>query len=248
MGLRVSETQRLMRIIIEDIDWSQAIQPLPATMVHYCVHVHRQIAGCRLVISDGAGQEAEFTLLQQSDNWQIERNTEVIQSSNVVPITLFCGLPKGDKLDRVTRQASELGIAEIVLLKMSRNVVQLDGTKAAKRLARLERVALEAARQSERSRVLKLSGVYEFSEGIQQAISLDNAFYFHPGRSEILPSLDPTRSCGIFVGPEGGFSETECDQMTDAGIVRAHLGHTILRTETASIAGIVAALSKMGHL
>jgi len=237
-----------MRIIIADIDWTLSIQPLPDNMVHYCVNVHRQIAGNCLIISDGAGQEAEFTLLLQSDHWQIERKSKVYRSDNVIPITLFCGLPKGDKLDRVTRQASELGIAKVVLLKMSHNVVQLEGKKAAKRLARLERVALEAARQSERSRVLELTGVYEFSEGIQQAISLDNAFYFHPGRSEILPSLDPTRSCGIFVGPEGGFSETECDQMSDAGIIQAHLGHTILRTETASVAGIVAALSKMGHL
>ena len=158
MGLRVSETQRAMRIIIADIDWTLSIQPLPDNMVHYCVNVHRQIAGNCLIISDGAGQEAEFTLLLQSDHWQIERKSKVYRSDNVIPITLFCGLPKGDKLDRVTRQASELGIAKVVLLKMSHNVVQLEGKKAAKRLARLERVALEAARQSERSRVLELTG------------------------------------------------------------------------------------------
>ena len=237
-----------MRVIFENIDWSLTTQVLPESLIHYCVHVHRMRRDDPLTISDGAANEATFILDVQDEAWTVTRTSPITQSHNGVPIMLFCGLPKGDKLDRITRQVSELGIDGIVILKMARNVVQLDSQRARKRLARLERVALEAARQSERSRVLSLGGVYTFSEGIKKAADYEHSFYFHPGQSDRLPPLTNAASCAIFVGPEGGFSDEERSQMDAAGIKGVHLGRTVLRTETASVAAVVATMSKMNYL
>ena len=237
-----------MRIIFEQIDWSLQKQVLPDPLAHYCTHVHRKVDGSQLQISDGAGKEALFTLLRVADEWRIQRSGKVLTARNLAPISLFCGLPKGDKLDRITRQASELGIREIIILKMARNVVQLDENRATKRLERLARVAVEAARQSERSDVLLIKGVLSFKEGIERALALSNAFFFHPKQPTALPSLTSHESCGLFVGPEGGFTAAECEQFADAGIIGAHLGQTILRTETASIIGIASALARMNRL
>ena len=237
-----------MRIIFEQIDWSLQKQVLPNPLAHYCTHVHRKLDGAQLQVSDGAGQEALFALRQRAEGWQIERAGEIIKVSNLAPISLFCGLPKGDKLDRITRQASELGIREIIILRMARNVVQLDEKRARKRLERLARVAIEAARQSERSDVLVIKGVLDFSEGIEYAQTLSKAFFFHPKQPTTLPALTSGESCGLFIGPEGGFTPTECEQFADSGIIGAHLGQTVLRTETASIISIATALARMNRL
>ena len=234
-----------MRIVLPELDWNLTDHSLPEALTHYCVHVHRKAAGDKLTISDGAGREAVFSLVARQNGWHVEQVGPVLSSQNVVPITLFCGLPKGDKLDRITRQVSELGIAELVLLKMERNIVQLDEQKAAKKLSRLHRIAMEAARQSERSRVLEINGVFTFTEGLRRAESLSQSFFFHPNQLTNLPSLPADQSVGLFVGPEGGFSSSECLQMKDSGFVGVHLGQTILRTETASVVCIASALSKM---
>ena len=93
-----------------------------------------------------------------------------------------------------------------------------------------------------------IKGVLSFKEGIEHAQTLDNAFFFTPKQPTALPALTSHESCGVFVGPEGGFTATECAQFADAGIIGAHLGQTILRTETAAIIGIAAALARMDHL
>ena len=237
-----------MRVVCRTIDWTVEAQSLPEDLIHYCVNVHRAQSGLHVVISDGGGKEATFELVESEGTWTVRRLTDVLETENIAPITVFYGLPKGDKLDRVVRQLSELGIARLVLLKMSRNVVTLDEKRSAKRLERLRRVATEAARQSERTTILDIDGIYSFEAGLELARDYDHSFFCHPAASGHMPSVSRMLRCALFVGPEGGLTEHECSLMTNMGIQAIRLGPTILRTETAAVTAAAVALCRLNLL
>ena len=57
-------------------------------------------------------------------------------------------------------------------------------------------------------------------------------------------NLEKGKSISILIGPEGGFSEQEINELTQQGFIRTSLGKRILRAETAAIY----ALSVIGYL
>ena len=235
-----------MRIIFHGLDWSQEEHQLTAERLHYCVHVHRMQCGDQLYVSDGAGRGAIFELSLSESKYYLKQMTEADEQDNIAPIRLFFGMPKGDKLDRVVRQLSELGIAELCLVRFERNVVRLEGSRLDKRLERLKRIATEAARQSERSSVMKISGAYSIREALD--LTHPSAFFLDPTSDLSLPNLEMNDPVDLFVGPEGGFSPSERTTMSDYGLMNARVGETILRTETAAIVACTAALSRMRRI
>lgn len=245
MGLRLPPANAMIRLLIKDINWHDEIQVLSAEHVRYCVQVHRLQPGASIMVSDGCGSRAECLLESNEGQWQIKRVSELSHDDNIAPITVFFGIPKGDKLDRVVRQLSELGINELILVKMERNVVVLDGARRDKRLERLRRVAAEAARQSERSSLLTIDGPISFQDAIDVAQQRDRIFFCQPGAERKIPVMDDDSTCAVFVGPEGGLSTTENEKLEMAGFLGVHLGQTVLRTETAAVVAATAVLCRL---
>ena len=237
-----------MRLVIEHIDWSRDTHALTTELVHYCINVHRIPDGGALTISDGAGKTADFVLVSSEGQWLAKRVGKILASSNIAPISVCFGLPKGDKLDRVVRQLSELGIEQLILVRMARNVVVLEGARLAKRIERLRRIATEAARQSQRSALLEILGPMDFSEALQYAKTFTHALYCEPTKTRSMPAMQSEESCCIFVGPEGGFATAECQDMSAQGVIGVHLGRTVLRTETAAIVAATTALTRLNYL
>ena len=79
-----------------------------------------------------------------------------------VKITLYQGLPKGDKMEMIVQKAVELGVAEIVPVAMKRCVVKLDAKKAAKKVSRWNTIALSAAKQAKRGIIPEVREVKKF--------------------------------------------------------------------------------------
>ena len=52
---------------------------------------------------------------------------------------------------------------------------------------------------------------------------------------KIFENIKPGKTVAIFIGPEGGFDESEIDEAVNAGIKPISLGRRILRTETAGM-------------
>lgn len=169
---------------------------------------------------------------------------EKLESNNEsdVKIYLFQGLPKSQKMDLIVQKGTELGIAEFIPTITHRVDVKLKGEF--KKLDRLNRIALEAAKQSKRSIVPKVSQPIEFDEVLEKTNSLDllivpyeNANNF--GIKTLINKLrkenviDNLKTIGIFVGPEGGIEEYEIERLKDKGAHIVTLGKRILRTETA---------------
>lgn len=168
---------------------------------------------------------------------ELELNNE----SNV-NIYLFQGLPKSQKMDLIVQKGTELGITEFIPTITHRVDVKLKGEF--KKLDRLNRIALEAAKQSKRSIIPKVLEPIEFDEVLEKINSLDlvivpyenaNNFGIKTLINELRKenNIDKIKNIGIFVGPEGGIEEDEIERLKDKGAYIVTLGKRILRTETA---------------
>ena len=160
-----------------------------------------------------------------------------------IKIHLFQGLPKGQKMDLIVQKGTELGINEFIPTITRRVDVKLKGEF--KKLDRLNRIALEASKQSKRSIIPKVKEVINFDEAMSQLKDMDlvlvpyeNAENFgiktlmRQLREENV-DLSYIHNVGIVIGPEGGFEEEEITALSNQGAYIVTLGKRILRTETA---------------
>lgn len=169
-----------------------------------------------------------------------------INNESAIELYLFQGLPKAQKMDLIVQKGTELGINKIIPVITSRVDVKLKGEF--KKLDRLNRIALEAAKQSKRTVVPNVEEPIDFQDvlkGIDEMdiflVPYENAENF--GIKALINELDEEkiekiRKVGILVGPEGGFEDEEIKALRDKGAYIITLGKRILRTETA---GFVAA-------
>jgi 16S rRNA (uracil1498-N3)-methyltransferase len=156
-------------------------------------------------------------------------------------IYLFQGLPKSDKMELIIQKAVELGAFEIIPVATKRTIVKLDAKKEASKIKRWQAIAEGAAKQSGRMLIPQISEVKTFKEALEMAKALDiNVIPYEcargmDGTREIFNSIKKGMSVGIFIGPEGGFEESEVEAAKEQGIHPVTLGKRILRTETAGL-------------
>ena len=152
-------------------------------------------------------------------------------------ITLYQGLPKGEKLDLILQKCTELGVAEVVTFEAARSIVKLRGERSAGRLERCRKIVQEAARQSGRSSAPRVSigGSLEavLGEARQEVKLLLWEGEQTTGLRDSFEAHRAPQSVAVVVGPEGGFSSQEVEQAIACGFTPVSLGRRILRTETA---------------
>lgn len=156
-----------------------------------------------------------------------------------VKISLYQGLPKSDKMELIIQKAVELGAARVIPVETARCVVKLDRKKAESKRSRWQAISESAAKQSGRSVIPEVAMPMSFAAALKEAadsdirlIPYENAEGMERTR-RILESVVPGQKIAVFIGPEGGFEETEIRQAEEAGFEAVTLGKRILRTETA---------------
>ena len=154
-------------------------------------------------------------------------------------VYLFQGLPKADKMELIVQKAVELGAYEIIPVAAKRGVVKLDEKKAAGKVNRWQGIAEAAAKQSKRAVVPQVHPVMTMKAALEYAGKMDVRLIPYELAEDMehtrnmLQQIRPGQSVAIFIGPEGGFEESEIQAALDAGIEPVTLGRRILRTETA---------------
>ena len=144
-------------------------------------------------------------------------------------------------MELIIQKAVELGAYSVVPVETKRCVVKLDEKKAAKKTARWQQIAENAAKQSKRMLIPEVKKAMSWKEAIAFAKELDVLlipYELAKGMKEtreILAAIEPGQSVGIFIGPEGGFEEEEVQAAMEAGAKPVTLGKRILRTETAGM-------------
>ena len=157
-------------------------------------------------------------------------------------ITLFQGLPKGDKMELIIQKAEELGVYKIVPVSMKNCVVKLDEKKAAKKVERWQAIAESAAKQSKRTIIPLIDKPVPYKLALEKAGKLDVTLVPYENERgmdatrQIMGQIKKGQSIGIVIGPEGGFTPEEIKLADDNDMHRISLGRRILRTETAGLA------------
>lgn len=172
------------------------------------------------------------------------------QSEPRTRVTVCQCLPKGDKLETVVQKAVELGAAAVWPLESARCVARWDKNSAGKKLARLQKIALEAAMQSGRGIVPPVLPPASLKDALEAAAREGRAlFFYEKGRASLKAAL---RAGGerlfLFVGPEGGFAEEEAALAESLGAEILTLGPRVLRTETAPLAALAAVMYERGGM
>ncbi|WP_033542224.1 16S rRNA (uracil(1498)-N(3))-methyltransferase [Planococcus sp. CAU13] len=204
--------------------------------------VMRQTAGDGL-IAVMEGKAFRATIISADRDIELRLDAE-LETKVEMPkqVTIACGLPKGDKLDLITQKCTELGMYALIPFAAERSIVKWDAAKGDKKIARLQKIAKEAAEQSHRTRLPEIHNVHSFKQLMAAAESFDAVIvaYEEEARSasparfaEILKTLYDKSSILIVFGPEGGISENEISHLKRAGALFTSLGPRILRTETA---------------
>jgi 16S rRNA (uracil1498-N3)-methyltransferase len=144
-------------------------------------------------------------------------------------------------MELIIQKAVELGAYEIVPVETKRTVVKLDKKKEESKLRRWNAVSESAAKQSKRLIVPEVTGVMTLKEALAFAkdfdiilIPYENAKGMERTR-EVFSLIKPGMNVGVFIGPEGGFEDSEITLTESFGAKTITLGKRILRTETAGL-------------
>ena len=216
---------------------------LTGTDLNHMKNVLRMRIGEEVWISDGSEKEYHCTIDEFMEDCAILHILEIEEAGYELSnrIYLFQGLPKGDKMELIIQKAVELGAYSIVPVEMKRCVVKLDAKKAQKKTARWQQISESAAKQSKRMLIPEVKSVMSWREALAFAKELDVLMVPYElakgmrETREIISSIRPGQSVGIFIGPEGGFEEEEIQTAMEMGAKPVTLGKRILRTETAGM-------------
>ena len=206
-----------------------------------------------ILINDLKGQDylGRIETIDKNET-KVELREKVPESNeSSLKLTLFQGLPKAGKMDLIVQKCTELGVQRIVPVVTERVVVK--NSSEFKKLDRLKRICLEAAKQSKRSVLPEITEPMSLAELLMEMKKLDVFVVPYENQEEygfltLKKELANISSMGIFVGPEGGFTEKEIDLLKDKGAKILTLGNRILRTETAGFTAVAMAQLLYGDM
>lgn len=163
----------------------------------------------------------------------------------VISLSLAYSLARREKIELIVQKGTELGISRFFPYISSRSLVQDLKTNRA-RQDRLESIAREASEQSLRAKLPVMQTVTSFEGMLKQTSDHDLKLIAWEGTAIVkricADTLHPLinadlKSLILLIGPEGGFSAEEVKKAEDYGFQQVSFGNSILRMETACIAG-----------
>ena len=226
--------------------------PLPEEVANHLVRVMRLREGDGCVLFNGDGHDYAATLSSISKREvlvHIER-AEQVNNESPLSITLLQGIARGEKMDLILQKATELGVSRIIPVNAERTEVKLDAARAEKRIAHWRSVIGSACGQSGRARIPPIDAPQNLATAASMLPADTLRLTLDPLGEHRLATLQaaPANGVVIAIGPEGGWSPRDRQQLAEAGFQGLQLGPRILRTETAGLAAIAALQARLGDL
>ena len=213
--------------------------------VNHIKNVLRMKAGEELSVSNGVDAREYRCGIVSMEEDRILCELRFVREEGVelpAEVYLFQGLPKADKMELVIQKNVELGVRGVIPVAAKRCVVKLDEKKAGAKIARWQGIAEAAAKQSKRAVIPKIGQVMSLREALAWAKDFEVKLIPYElagdmGKTRrLIESVAPGQRVAVFIGPEGGFEESEIQEAMEAGAQPITLGKRILRTETAGFA------------
>ena len=211
---------------------------------HHLSRALRCAVGDRITVCDMSRTEYECELTDFLSDRVLARIQDAHPAATESPvrITLYQGLPKGDKLDTVIQKAVECGAVRIVPFESERCVARMKAESEARKTERRLRIAHEAAKQCGRGVLPAVEPTVSFERMLEMVKDADLPLFCYEG-DDTLPigrvlshaSVPAGGEIALVVGSEGGFSLGEAQRARALGCHMIGLGPRILRTETAPL-------------
>ena len=232
----------MYQFFVEDAQVSPDAAVIEGSDVNHIRNVLRMRCGEKVRISSKSGKNYLCEISEITEDMVRALILEKYEENTELPckIYLFQGLPKNDKMELIIQKAVELGVYEIIPVAMKNCVVKLDDKKAASKVTRWQAIAESAAKQSKRSLIPKVSMPLSYKQAVEKAKELDVKLVPYENErgmqatKEVIEAIKPGESIAIFIGPEGGFDDSEIALVRDE-MQLISLGKRILRTETAGM-------------
>ncbi|WP_087720828.1 16S rRNA (uracil(1498)-N(3))-methyltransferase, partial [Salinicola salarius] len=222
---------------------------LPEGPARHVALVLRLREGASLTLFDGAGHEAQATLVEVGRKRVVARIEQVSAGSGESPLRVHLGqaISKGDRMDYAIQKSVELGVAAITPLYVEHGDVRLKGDREAKKLAHWQGVAVSACEQCGRASVPPIhppQTLAQWLAGRDESLRL----VLHPATDDSWQQAASVDSAALLIGPEGGLCDTEIEAARSAGFQPLTLGPRILRTETAPVVALTLLQHHFGDL
>ena len=206
---------------------------------HHLIHVLRAAVGTSVELIDGRGRLWSARVGEISGNRvrlvEVSLLSEAAEAE--VRLTLVQALCKSDRLTWILQKATELEVSEIHLVQGRRSVVRISQDRRRAKLERWRTILVNAAKQCRRSTIPVLYPPLECGE-VCEAVESDLKLLLQESpRAVSLKQLLRGKSwpsVAFAVGPEGGWTDEECETFLQSGFQAVQLGHSTLRTETAA--------------
>lgn len=222
----------------------------------HALKVLRLNTGARIILTDGERGVWE-AVVERADRGALElvaRLGERLPDCEAkARVTLFQGVPKAGKMELIVQKCTELGVEAIQPVRMTRCVPEPERNPE-KNLSRLNRVAREAAKQCCRGLIPEVRPAQTL-QALESALSSFDVLLVPWEDADsrgcrIADVIAPgfSGSMGIVIGPEGGMTAEEVAFLKALGGRTVTLGARILRTETAGMAALAAALTCSGDM
>jgi len=220
-----------------------------STEIHHLKSVLRMKKGVKVEIFNGRGDEI-LGVIESLNDKGVDVTVVSRQKSQVrgPKIILACAIPKKAKFEFIIEKATELGVDEIIPMQTARTEVVISGDRKERKNARYQAVAVNAAKQSGRSVMPRVSDITLFKDVIANAS--ENTLKLIPcligERKNLRDALSATqnmKSIIFLIGPEGDFTSQEVELALKNGFLPVSLGETTLKVDTAAL--VVVAFAKL---
>ncbi len=177
--------------------------------------------------------------LEKNNNELIIKCAEAIQTEEQkIPEIILCiPLLKEQKMDFIIQKATELGVSEIIPIRLERSIVKLDSAKEAKKLIRWNKISKEASEQAKRISIPKVRNIMNIND-LKSYDCMKLVCSTVSNNFNLKKLLHDNQNCDkilIAVGPEGGLTPKEEDTLLKNGFTPVRLGKNIMRVETVPI-------------
>jgi 16S rRNA (uracil1498-N3)-methyltransferase len=230
---------RLHRFIVEGDLTGSIITVHDVALLKQWSKVLRLESHDRVILCDGKCTECEATL-ERIDHTHATLSLQSPRPVTAEPercITLYCSVLKRENFEWVVQKCTEIGVKEIVPIIAERTV------KTGLKVERLRLIAKEAAEQSGRGMIPKITEPMNFPSALLKAKNHASNVMFHTGTSGS-GQQKASNSLGLWIGPEGGWTEKELQEAQEQGFTMGSLGMLTLRAETAAVVGVFGTMNQ----
>jgi len=231
--------------------FQEQLVTLTADEARHLRDVLRLKIGDEVYVFNGSGQEFRCmvsNLARDAVEVRVESEVKPAKPESQLQLNLCVALLKGEKFDLVVQKATELGVNKVTPLITRYTDIHLrDKADATKRVARWQRIAFEAAKQSGRALVPEVKAPTSFASLLAANRGFGVIFSEYGGAG--WESLDsPPSAITALVGSEGGWSDEELENARARDFHIVTLGGRVLRAETAAIAVTALLQHRFGDL